>query len=293
MMDEHDLTDPHGEAEALRRENARLRAEIAEATDQEFIWGALDNAHDAETTLDDYAAAVSRAQRAAIAAIRASDPVVNAGSCQPGERYQHIKRGTTYQVIGRGKLQTDAPLTDYAEVVAYRCEETGDVWVRPQSEFTPDRFRALPAAPVAEAQMVAEKFHDTYERLAPSFGYETRPDTKRFDPESPNGKLMIAVCEAVLSDLAQPGWKAIPFPKLRQRLHDAEADLAALRAQPDWKALAERLGEALRKQREVTPKAMRVLMSQGRDGLFIADDLHKSDDAARAALSDLAKMKGE
>jgi hypothetical protein len=62
-----DLTDPHGEAEALRKENARLRAEIAEATDPDFIWGALDNVHDAETTLDDYAAAVSRAQRAALA----------------------------------------------------------------------------------------------------------------------------------------------------------------------------------------------------------------------------------
>jgi hypothetical protein len=37
-------------------------------------------------------------------------------------------------------------------------------------------------------------FHDTYERLAPSFGYETRTDTRAFDPKSPNGKLMIAVC---------------------------------------------------------------------------------------------------
>jgi hypothetical protein len=65
------------------------------------------------------------------------------------ERYQHIKRGTTYAVIGRGKLQTDAPLSDYAELVAYRCEETGDIWFRPVSEFTPDRFRALPAPPEA------------------------------------------------------------------------------------------------------------------------------------------------
>lgn len=39
----------------------------------------------------------------------------------------------------------------------------------------------------------ARLFHDTYERLAPQFGYETRPDTKAFDPESPNGRLMTAV----------------------------------------------------------------------------------------------------
>lgn len=44
----------------------RLRAQIEEATHPDFIWGALDNVHDAETTLDDYADAVSRAQRAAI-----------------------------------------------------------------------------------------------------------------------------------------------------------------------------------------------------------------------------------
>ena len=40
-------------------------------------------------------------------------------------------------------------------------------------------------------------FHETYERLAPEFGYETREDTKQFDPDSKNGKLMIAVCGEV------------------------------------------------------------------------------------------------
>lgn len=41
---------------------------------------------------------------------------------------------------------------------------------------------------------IARLFHDTYERLAPKFGYETRDDTKEFDPTTPNGKLMTAVC---------------------------------------------------------------------------------------------------
>ena len=44
---------------------------------------------------------------------------------------------------------------------------------------------------------LAKQFHETYERLAPSFGYETRKDTKAFDPESPNGKLMTAVCQEI------------------------------------------------------------------------------------------------
>jgi hypothetical protein len=44
----------------------KLRHQITEASDPDFIWGALDNVHDAETTLDDYAAAVSRAIRGAM-----------------------------------------------------------------------------------------------------------------------------------------------------------------------------------------------------------------------------------
>ena len=44
----------------------KLRHQITEASEPDFIWGALDNVHDAEATLDDYAAAVSRAIRAAL-----------------------------------------------------------------------------------------------------------------------------------------------------------------------------------------------------------------------------------
>lgn len=46
---------------------------------------------------------------------------------------------------------------------------------------------------------LAEAFHSAYERLAPQFGYTTREDTKRFEHNSPNGKLMTAVCSEVLS----------------------------------------------------------------------------------------------
>jgi hypothetical protein len=46
---------------------------------------------------------------------------------------------------------------------------------------------------------LAVLFHEAYERLAPSFGYETRVETRRFDPESKNGKLMVAVCTELLS----------------------------------------------------------------------------------------------
>ncbi|MFY8160489.1 MAG: hypothetical protein ACOVNU_04105 [Candidatus Kapaibacteriota bacterium] len=41
-------------------------------------------------------------------------------------------------------------------------------------------------------------FHNIYERLAPSFGYQTRLDTKSFETNTPNGILMIAVCKEII-----------------------------------------------------------------------------------------------
>lgn len=45
-----------------------------------------------------------------------------------------------------------------------------------------------------ESYKLARRFHELYEINAPRFGYETRKDTKEFDPESPNGRLMAYVC---------------------------------------------------------------------------------------------------
>ena len=47
------------------------------------------------------------------------------------------------------------------------------------------------------AVAMAEQFHEAYERLAPEYGYVTREETKIFNPDSPNGQLMIAVCSEV------------------------------------------------------------------------------------------------
>jgi hypothetical protein len=44
-------------------------------------------------------------------------------------------------------------------------------------------------------------FHDTYEALAPTFGYVTREDTRKFDPTTQNGRLMIAVCQTILKQM--------------------------------------------------------------------------------------------
>lgn len=48
---------------------------------------------------------------------------------------------------------------------------------------------------------LARAFHASYERLAVGFGYDTRPHTRIFDPDSANGKLMIAVSAEILNML--------------------------------------------------------------------------------------------
>ncbi len=60
------------------------------------------------------------------------------------------------------------------------------------------------------SEELARLFHDTYERLAPSFGYTTREETRVFDPDSPNGRLMIAVAVEVEKAIAV--WNRRPEP---------------------------------------------------------------------------------
>jgi hypothetical protein len=72
--------------------------------------------------------------------------------------------------------------------------------------------------PDAAAVALARKFHDEYERLAPTFGYETREETREFDPDSQNGQLMVAVLggwhrdvEKIIRDAYDnPGFAASP-----------------------------------------------------------------------------------
>lgn len=60
------------------------------------------------------------------------------------------------------------------------------------------------------AEDLAKLFHDNYERLAPSHGYETRKDSAvpwESVPER-NKSLMIATCAAVLDEVARREAKA-------------------------------------------------------------------------------------
>ena len=60
---------------------------------------------------------------------------------------------------------------------------------------TPDSANAARAA---HCSALAERFHALYEEIAPLYYYETRKETRKWDPESPNGKLMIATCNGVM-----------------------------------------------------------------------------------------------
>ena len=67
------------------------------------------------------------------------------------------------------------------------------------------------------ADRMAIAFHNYYELLASSYGYVTRKDTREFDSESPNGRLMIAVCEKIAGDYVEP---------LEKRCKELEAENA-------------------------------------------------------------------
>lgn len=75
-----------------------------------------------------------------------------------------------------------------------------------------------------QAEALARKFHDVYERLAPSFGYETRSETREFDPSSANGRLMAAVCSEVAGRLHS---RVVELEEINQQLseqYDTAAD---------------------------------------------------------------------
>lgn len=48
------------------------------------------------------------------------------------------------------------------------------------------------------AHDLARRFHETYEKLAPEYGYNIRKETKSWDQYSPNGMLMQAVITEVM-----------------------------------------------------------------------------------------------
>lgn len=95
---------------------------------------------------------------------------------------------------------------------------------------------------ITTPEQLAQRFHDTYERLAPSFGYETRKESKvewTNVPEN-NRQLMIAVATEVLKMM-----QGHELEELRQVL----LQLSALGEQKDsFRAYIEGSSEDTRKE---------------------------------------------
>ena len=132
----------------------------------------------------------------------------------------------------QGEADTDGPCDDGYWRIVCPCSGFGPLR-RTEAEAIQawNRRTPPPTDTVLLSDMVgiAVLFHETYERLAPQFGYETRADTKKFDPESQNGRLMIAtmselvpllraqrdaeICAWLRSQLEGPchpeGWQAL------------------------------------------------------------------------------------
>jgi hypothetical protein len=94
-----------------------------------------------------------------------------------------------------GQLNFAALCIDGKKIVA----DHGGLVAELDGTVVADMLREYAAHPARQSEGVSEEdvarlFHDEYERLAPSFGYETREETRVFDAGSANGKLMIAVC---------------------------------------------------------------------------------------------------
>lgn len=71
---------------------------------------------------------------------------------------KHLKRGTTYEVLGEAEIQISEPTTydgsldgpgarllfEGQKLVVYRCVRTGKLWCRFPDEFEDGRFGELP-----------------------------------------------------------------------------------------------------------------------------------------------------
>lgn len=58
-------------------------------------------------------------------------------------KVKHLKRGTTYNILGKARIQTEYPVVDNVELTVYQGTEDGKLWARPTDEFEDGRFVKL------------------------------------------------------------------------------------------------------------------------------------------------------
>lgn len=72
---------------------------------------------------------------------------------------------------------------------------------------------------------ITKKFHDTYEKLSKEYNYETRKETRVFDINSNNGKLMYATVNEIIS----------PILEENQELKDKIERIREIVENSDWR----------------------------------------------------------
>lgn len=61
----------------------------------------------------------------------------------PLRRFKHVKRGTTYELLGLALVQAAKPVTEDDTVAVYRAEKDNQLYIRPANEFADGRFEEL------------------------------------------------------------------------------------------------------------------------------------------------------
>ena len=104
---------------------------------------------------------------------------------------------------------------------------------------------------------MTQKFHDTYEKLASEYAYKTREDTKVFDINSNNGKLMYATVNKIVSPILKEN------KELKKQLHDASIQIQELIEKDIWCPSncekLEKLQQENKKQKEVIDKITNLI----------------------------------
>lgn len=72
---------------------------------------------------------------------------LHAANAESLPRYRHKKRGGTYEVISIGENENSRG----EQLIVYRGEDDGKIWVRPVSQFFDGRFEELPRKPSEKA----------------------------------------------------------------------------------------------------------------------------------------------
>lgn len=83
-----------------------------------------------------------------------------------GEKYRHLKRGSTYSVLGQGIAQCDTPIQDNDALILYR-DGQGRFFARHVDEFHDGRFEKVSAEPPREYVFVVGGHEMPCEQLSP------------------------------------------------------------------------------------------------------------------------------